>query len=263
MHTVDVSDNATLAAVDRGNRPPLLLVHGFPLDHEVWQAQIGAFEDQRRVIAPDLVGFGASSPEGRSSLDRHADDLAALLDDRGIERAVVVGLSMGGYVALSMWRQHPSRMAGLVLVASRAGGDVEANRAARYQMSIAVKDKGVGPIADALLPRMLSEDAAPETREALREMMHRQPADGVVAALRAMAARPDSGPDLPTVDVPTLIVTGDEDAIISVASSEAMAAAIPNAELKVVPGAGHIVNMEEPGAFNALLRSFLERVDAR
>lgn len=263
MRTIEVSDNATLAAADRGNRPPLLLVHGFPLDHEVWQAQIKAFEGQRRVIAPDLVGFGASSPAGRASLEDHADDLAALLDECGISRAVVVGLSMGGYIALAMWRRHPQRFAGMALVASRAGKDVEANRQARYQMAIAVEDKGVSEIAGALLPRLLSERAAPELRESMREMMVRQPVDGVVAALKAMAARPNSMPDLPTIDVPTLLITGADDEIIAAPSSEAMAAAIPDSQLTVVPGAGHIVNMEEPGAFNAVLRSFLERVDAR
>jgi len=249
--------------VDRGKRAPLLLVHGFPLDHTIWATQIETFAPERRVIAPDLVGFGRSGPEGRTSLDDHADDLVALLDILGVDRAVVVGLSMGGYVALALWQRHPSRCAGLVLACSRAGADSEAGRAGRYQMAIAVGERGVAAVAEALLPRILGAEAGDALRDEVRATMQRQPPAGVIAALKAMAARADFTALLPGLALPVLVVCGAEDALIPAAESRAMVRQVPGARLVVVPGAGHLVCREQPGAFNAALRAFLEAVDGR
>jgi 3-oxoadipate enol-lactonase len=260
LHRVAVA-RGELAVRDHGDRPPLLLVHGFPLDGEIWQPQIEAFRGARRVLAPDLMGFGGSSAAGRASVEEHADDLAALLDRLVVRRAVVVGLSMGGYVALAFWRRHPDRCAGLVLASTRAGPDSEAGRAGRYQMVIAVTQRGVAAVSDAMAARLVGPDAPPALQAQLRAVMSRQPRDGVIAALKAMAARASSAPQLPGITVPALVITGAADALIDPAESRALAVAIPGARLVVVPGAGHLVNLEEPGAFNAAAGHLLEAVD--
>ncbi len=261
MHRLTLHDHE-IAYTDHGDRLPLLLVHGFPLDHKLWEPQIAAFSGQRRVVVPDLAGFGASSPAGHESLDAHADDLAALLDHLGIERAVVDGLSMGGYTAFAFWRRHRARVGGLVLTCTRAGADSEAGRAGRYQTAMAVEKDGMGVLSGGMLPKLLSPEAPAEVRATVEAMILRQPPAGSVAALKAMAARPDSTADLATIDVPTLIVSGAADAIIPAADSEAMATAIAGARHAVVPGAGHLANLEEPGAYNAALRAFLDAIDA-
>jgi 3-oxoadipate enol-lactonase len=252
---------AAMSVVDRGSRPPLLLIHGFPLDHAAWRAQIAAFAPSRRVIAPDLVGFGSSAPHGRATLDEHADDLAALLDALGVARAVAVGLSMGGCIALALYRRHRGRLAGLVLAASRAGADSETSRAGRYQMAIAAAEHGTAVVADALLPRLLAPDAPAARLDEVRAMMCRQGAAGVVSALKAMAARASAVPWLGAIDLPTLVVVGDADEVIPPAESGHLASAIPGAQLVVIPGAGHLVNIEAPGAFNAALRAFLDAIE--
>jgi len=259
MQTLDVRGRP-MAYLDAGRRAPLLLVHAFPLDHALWGPQVDAFGPQRRVIVPDLAGFGAS-PGGHDSLDEHADDLAALLDALGVRRAVVAGLSMGGYVAFAFWRRHRDRVAALVLADTRATPDTEAARAGRYQTAGAVAEQGVSVLVGPMLPNLLGPEPRPATRAEVQAMMARQPAAGVVAALKAMAARPDSTADLAGIDVPTLVVVGGEDRITPPDDARAIAAAVPGAGLVVVPGAGHLSNLEEPGAFNAALRAFLETVD--
>lgn len=253
---------AELAVQDSGAKPPLLLIHGFPLDAAIWRHQMLAFGDERRVLAPDLVGFGASSAEGRPSIDQHADDLAALLDQLGIARAIVCGHSMGGYVALAFQRRHPQRTAGLVLACTRAEADDEAGRAGRRATADKVLAEGLGPLAAAMLPKLLAEGASPELREELETILLRQPPSGAAAALLAMAGRADSVPGLSAIDKPSLVITGAEDILIPPSASEFMAAAIPEARLCLVPGAGHLAMLEEPGAFNAALRAFLSLVDA-
>lgn len=251
-----------MAFADHGDRPPLLLVHGFPLDHSLWLPQLDALSATRRVIAPDLAGFGATGGAGHESLDGHADDLAALLDHLGIDRAVVNGLSMGGYIAFAFWRRHRARVAGLVLTCTRAAADSEAARAGRYQSIVSIEADGVGPLADAMVPKLVTPAAPADVRSMVDAMVRRQPARGVADALRAMSARPDSTPDLAGITVPTLVVAGADDVIVPAAEAAAMAAAIPGAGLVTIPGAGHLANLEEPGAYNAALRAFLERVDA-
>lgn len=248
------------AYADLGNRLPLLLVHGYPLDHTLWDPQIAALSATRRVIVPDLAGFGATGAPGHESVDGHADDLVALMDHLGIDRAVVGGLSMGGYIAFALWRRHPGRVAGLILACTRAAADSEAGRAGRYQSALSIEADGMGPVATAMLPKLLAPGAPAALQATVGDMVRRQPPEGAIAALKAMAARPDSTPDLAGITVPTLVVAGVEDAIIPLAEAEAMAAAIPGSQIVTIPGGGHLANMEEPGAFNAAVRSFLEGV---
>jgi pimeloyl-ACP methyl ester carboxylesterase len=248
--------------VQVGQGIPLLFVHGYPLDHTLWQPQIDGLANVARVIAPDLRGFGQSdAPGGVHTMEAHADDLRALLDALRIERAVVCALSMGGYIALAFWRQYASRVRGLILVDTRAGADSPAARQARLDVVEQVKQHGSEPAADAMLPRLLAgstRQSRPDLAEFARAMMLRQPPTGIIGAQLGMAGRPDSTPTLPTITVPTLVVFGAED-VITPAETEGrnLAAAIPNAKLVIIPDAGHLSNLEQPEAFNAAVREFL------
>jgi 3-oxoadipate enol-lactonase len=260
---MDINVNGIrLHYVQAGQGIPLLLVHGYPLDHTLWQPQLDGLADVAGMIAPDLRGFGQSDvPAGVYAMDVLADDLAALLDALQIDRAAVCGLSMGGYVALAFWRKYASRVRGLILVDTRAGADSPAARQGRMDMAEQVKQRGARPAAEAMLPRLLTQAARqsrPELVEFAHAMMLRQPPTGILGAQLGMAERPDSTPILPTINVPTLAVFGDQD-VITPAEPEGrlLAEAIPNARLVVIPNAGHLSNLEQPDAFNAAVRGFL------
>ena len=259
------ADGIRLHYVQVGQGIPLLLVHGYPLDHMLWQPQLDQLSDIAQVIAPDLRGFGQSdAPDGIYTMEAYADDLAALLDTLKIERAVVCGLSMGGYIVLAFWKKHASRVRGLILVDTRSGADAPAARQGRLDMAEQVKRHGTKPAADAMLPRVLAEttrQSRPDLIELAHAMMLRQPPAGIIGAQLGMAERPDSTPTLPTINVPTLVVFGDQD-VITPAETEgrSLAAAIPGAKLVVIPNAGHLSNLEQPQVFNVAVREFWARV---
>jgi 3-oxoadipate enol-lactonase len=241
-------------------RTPLLLVHGFPLDHTQWQPQ-AALSDVARVITPDLPGFGASTaPHDTMTMDDYAEHLKGVLDEMRLERAVVCGLSMGGYVALAFLAKYPDAVQGLILCNTRAGADDEKGREGRRASEATVKESGVAAIAKAMLPKMLTPAtlaAMPGLGASVHATMARQPAAGVIAALRGMAARPDRTPMLSSIRVPTLIITGSADTLIPPGESEAMAKAIPDSRLVVIPSVAHLSNLESPDAFDAAVRDFL------
>ena len=248
--------------VQAGQGTLLLLVHGFPLDHTLWQPQLDGLADAARLIAPDLRGFGQSdAPEGVYTMEAQADDLAVMLDTLQIEKVVVCGLSMGGYIALAFWKKFALRVRGLILMDTRAGADSPAARQTRLDMVELVKGHGAAAAAKAMLPRLLAEasrQSHPEQVESIRAMMLRQSPTGIIGAQLGMAERPDSTPLLPTINVPTLCVFGAEDVITPVEpEGRSMAAAIPGAKLVVIPNAGHLSNLEQPEAFNATVREFL------
>lgn len=180
---------------DTNPRAPLLLVHGFPLDRTLWQPQIDGLRDDARVVAPDLPGFGTSTaPRATMTMDDYADALKASLDEMGLQQAVVCGLSMGGYVAFAFLAKYPDAVRGLILSNTRPGGDNEQAREGRRASEKKVEEEGVAAIAKAMLPKMLTPAtlaAKPELGASVNAMMARQPAQGVVAALRGMAVRPD------------------------------------------------------------------------
>lgn len=246
---------------DRGSGPALLLVHGYPLDHTMWRHQVGAFPGWR-TLAPDLRGLGRSTaPDIGYSMSAYADDLAGLLDAVAVEQAVVVALSMGGYVAFELLRRHRERVRGLVLVDTRAQPDTAEGRQARDASILTVRECGAAAIAEAMLPRLVAPGASPALREELHAMMAAAPVAGVAGALAAMRERPDSRPLLPTLaGLPTLVVVGAEDLLTPPADSELMAREIPGARLMVLPGAGHLAPLERPEAFNRELAGFLAQV---
>lgn len=241
----------------------LLLIHGFPLDHGMWAAQLRGLSPRVRVIAPDLRGFGRSEvTPGPLTMEQHADDLAALLDHLGIGGAVVAGLSMGGYIAFAFWRRHPQRVRALVLLDTRAEADSPQAKANRDATAAKVREAGVAAVAREMLPRLLAPANLGNDRIAgpALAMMARQPAAGIIGALAGLRDRPDSRPILPTISVPTLVLVGEQDALTPPADAATMAASIPDARLVVIPQAGHLSPFENPRAVNASLRAFLGEI---
>jgi YbgC/YbaW family acyl-CoA thioester hydrolase len=260
MVRYDVGE-VTLAADVRGDGPALLLVHGFPLDRFLWTHQVATLAGWRR-IAPDLRGLGESDvPADGYTMAAYADDLIRLLDRLRIQRAVVAGLSMGGYVAFEMLRRHRERVAGLILVDTRADADGPDARAARDAMAQLAQADGVRAVAERLLPRLVgrtTQQTQTHLVEQVREMMARAPLAGVVGALRAMRERADATRLLAEIDVPTLVVVGQEDEITPPAVARAMTDAIPSAAMTVIPGAGHLSPLEAPTAVSRVCAEFLE-----
>ncbi len=248
------------AARGKPHSPTLLLIHGFPLDHGFWAAQLAGLSAQARVIAPNLRGHGRSEvAAGPYSMEQHADDLAALLDHLGVGRAIVAGLSMGGYIALAFWRRHAARVQGLALIDTRAEPDTEAGKANRQALAARLPLIGAAAYADEMLPRLLAPTRLADLAIAnrARAIMARQPVAGIVTTLRSLADRPDNRPTLPTITVPTLVVVGEADALTPPADSAAMGAAIPAAQLVIIPAAGHLSPLENPRSVNAALRKFI------
>lgn len=243
--------------------PALLFIHGFPHDRTLWAQQLQGLAIQARCITPDLRGFGETTAAAPYSMDQYADDLVALLDTLHVERAIVAGLSMGGYVAFALWRRHPRRVRGLVLCNTRPGADTDEGREKRRKLIATAREQGIRAVADAQITGMLGKTTRsnrPEITNSVHRMISSQPVDGVVGALEAMMGRPDSTPALPTIDVPTLIVAGDEDAVIPMTEAKAMQAAIRGSALEVITGTGHLCNLERPAAFNHVVSEFLAKL---
>ncbi len=236
--------------------PTLLLVHGFPHDRTLWAPQMRALSAAYQCVAADLRGFGESSSAPPYSMDQYADDLAALLDAIGVRRAVIAGISMGGYVAFAMWRRHADRVNGFVFVDTRAGPDSEAAQARRREWIARVEAEGVSAVSDTLVGDQLGATTRtrhPELESTVLAMARRMSEEGVIGALTAAMLRSDSSDTLATITAPTLFVVGDEDTIAPRGESEQMRTLVPGSRLEVIRGAGHLSNLERPAAFNALV----------
>lgn len=248
----------------QGDGPALLLVHGFPLEMRMWEPQVAAFSATHQVVRFDVRGFGGSPPsDGIVTMERIADDAAALLDHLGLGRAVFCGLSMGGYAAFAFVRRHPERLRGLVLTNTRAAADDAEARRRRAELAEDVRRRGTVAAVEAFLPKLLGDTTRrerPELVEHLRALMTAAPTQGVVDALAGLAARADSSPTLREIHVPTLVVSGDEDVISPPDEARAMQAAIPGALLAIIPRAGHMSCLENPDAWNGALQEFLKRL---
>jgi 3-oxoadipate enol-lactonase len=246
-----------------GAGPPVLLVHAFPLSGAMWRPQIDAFGDRVRLVAPDLTGFGRSSAPGDSraySMDSYAGELEALLDHLGIARAVVVGLSMGGYIAFALLRRRRERVGALVLADTRAEADSPEGVRKRSDQQRRVRDGDVSGLADDLVRALLSErtlERSPAVVARARALMD-GPAAGYVGALEALKRRPDSSAELAAIAVPTLVIVGEDDAVTPVDAARRLHEGIAGSRLAVLPGAGHLANLEAPEAFNHALEGFLE-----
>lgn len=261
---IALCDGVEIGYDDVGTGIPVAFLHGFPHNRALWAPQMGALVDRARCIAPDLRGFGESSKHGPFSIDQYADDIAMLLRGLGIERAVVAGLSMGGYVAFALWRRHRSLVRALVLADTKAGADTVEGRAKRLELIDVARTRGSGAVADNQITGMIGKTTR-EKRPALIDQVHRMlesaPVDGIVGALEAMMGRIDSTATLPTIDVPTLVVVGQEDALTPVSEAELLHEAIRASRLEVIEHAGHVSNLERPAAFNHVLSEFLASLD--
>jgi pimeloyl-ACP methyl ester carboxylesterase len=248
----------------RGGGPPVLFLHGFPLHLKMWDAQARAFEGTHQVVRFDARGFGGTPPgDGLLTMERIADDAIALLDHLGLSKAVVCGLSMGGYAAFALVRRHPGRVKGLVLADTRTAPDSPEAKRSRSAQADTVRREGPSGIADAFLLKAVGDttrNERPEVVARIKEMILSASARGIVDALAGLAARADSGPTLREIKAPTLVVCGAEDALTPVADSEAIHRGIPGSTLQVIPRAGHLSSLEDPAAFNAALATFLAAV---
>lgn len=256
------SDVAEIFFDERGEGPPVVLLHPFPADHEIWSPVADALATQYRLILPDLRGLGRSEVgDGIATMERHAADIVRVCERAGVGRAVLAGNSIGGYILFEIWRRYRDRVAGLVLCDTRASADTPEGRASRLQAADSVLKDGTGGFIEAQIPKLIGETTRrnrPDLVERARQMMGRATASGVAAVQRGMAERPDSMPTLKTIEVPTLILLGDEDGLTPVSDAEQMRHGIRGSRLHVVRGAGHYAPFEQPEAIGRLLRGFLD-----
>ncbi|TDD20196.1 alpha/beta fold hydrolase [Nonomuraea diastatica] len=244
-----------------GTGIPVVLLHAFPLSSAMWLAQREGLATVCRVITPDLRGFGGSRlGDDEPSLDLMADDVARLLDDEGIDRAVVGGLSMGGYVTMALCRRHPDRVLGVILADTKAGEDPPAAKDNRERIARAVLSEGSEVLVSEVLPALIG----PTTKERramvfgrVKGLVQSAPPGAVAWAQRAMAARPGSFETLRALKVPLLVVVGEEDELSPPADAEEMARTVPEGRLETIPKAGHLSAVEQPEAFNAAVTEFL------
>jgi pimeloyl-ACP methyl ester carboxylesterase len=254
-----------LAWLEAGAGWPVILLHAFPFKAEMWRPQLEAVPSGWRFIAPDLRGFGRAHllrlkvEDGAPPLtvDDYAADVSALMDALKLDDAVIGGLSMGGYVAFALFRQAPARFAAMILADTRSQADTPQAREARLQLRALLAARGPSAVADQMLPKLLSPSAAPETVAAARQMIESADPAAIDAAIGALMARPDSTPDLPRMTRGTLVIVGEDDAITPAADARAMQNAIPRSTLTVIPGAGHLSNLERPDIFSRALGDFL------
>jgi pimeloyl-ACP methyl ester carboxylesterase len=244
-----------LAYVRHGRGVPLVLLHGYPLDHSIWEPLLPLLENDFDVILPDLRGFGQSQAAGQDyAISDFAMDVAVLLDHLKIEKATVVGHSMGGYAALAFARAYPGRLAGLGLVSSQVLADTPEGKAGRYKKAQAILATGVREEAEGMSAKLT---VRPDLQALLKELILEQSPVGLAGALHAMAERPDSTPLLSGFALPFILVHGQADALIPIERARSVKAALPGAHLTEIPDAGHMPMIEVPQktaeAFNAFL----------
>jgi len=251
-----------LRSVSGRSQLPIVFLHAFPLQGGMWEPQLAALANQGwTAYAPDLRGFGLTRPlpgaDEAVTMEVMAQDVVALLDFYQHARAVLVGLSMGGYVAMAMARAYPERVAGLVLADTRPGADGPEVRANRERTARLALEKGVRAVAETMVGGLLRPGAGQDEVEAVLALAGQNDPAGVAAAARGMALRPDSTDTLRRLDCPALVLVGEHDGLSPVTVAESMASALPRGRLVVIPRAGHLANMENPGSFSTALLSFL------
>lgn len=242
-------------------RPTLVLIHGFPHDHHLWDDQLGPLSEVADVMAIDLPGFGSrADAPAILTMEACADDVKEQMDKRGIQQAVIAGLSMGGYVAMAFAERHAARLSGLILSNTRANADPPEGIEARKATARDAMERGMSVIARGMLPKMLTPATItqhPQLAMRVETMMARQQPVAVAAASLGMAQRPDRLTMLRNVRVPTLIITGSEDKLMPLPTSQALQEAIPGSALVVIPGTAHLPNVEAPALFNGAVIDFL------
>jgi pimeloyl-ACP methyl ester carboxylesterase len=257
----------TLGYDDQGSGTPLVFLHAFPFNRTMWEPQATALSARWRVVTIDLRGHGESdAPFWRYSLEQYADDVLALLAHLRIAKAVFVGLSMGGYLAFTLYRRYPESILGLVLADTRAEADTAAQ--SKWRFDLAQRAGAVGPsaVVEDMLPKVLSPKRYardPDLVERVRSIQASAPVPGIVGDLMAMAERPDSTGMLASIAVPTLVLCGEDDVLTTPADAERIAQGISGARLKTIPDAGHLSNMEQPALFNRAIEEFVKAITLR
>lgn len=250
-------NSGTVSYVDAGNGPAVLLIHAFPLNNTMWASQVAALSGKFRVLAPNIRGFGQSQPSSAWTMEEMADSLNEFLDKLGVKDSAVVGVSMGGYIALTFWSKFPKRVRQLVLSNSRARADNETEKNARNDMIAAIEQSGAAILPDRMLPRLLQPNPPAGVVRNVRKMIESTSPAAAVYAVMAMRDRMDFSSMLHRVECPTMVITGENDVIIRMEDSRAVADAISGARLVTIPNSGHLSNLENSEAFNAALLSFL------
>lgn len=258
------SNDAEIVYRVLGAGAPIVLLHPFPANHEFWLPVANVLSPRYRVILPDLRGHGDSGiGEGPASMEKHAADIARVMDDAEAGRAPLIGASIGGYALFEFWRTHRGRVAALGLCNTKAPADSTEARAARLHAAHDVMERGVEPFFESMIPRLLgrtTRDTRPDLVDGVLRMLRKMSPEDVAQVQRGMAERPDSMDTLKTIDVPTILVTGDEDILTGVNEAERMRQHISNSHLRVIPKAGHYSPWEQPEEAGKLLRQFLDGI---
>ena len=245
------------------DRRALVLLHAFPIGANLWEPQIKGLPAGWRLITPDLRGFGGSTEldsVSAMSMADYAVDVVDLLDELGIQRAVIGGCSMGGYATLALYQSKPEIFDALILANTRAGADSPESRANRRNMLALLDREGPSGVARDMMSKLLGKtthETKPDVEATIRRLIKQQSPLAIRAAIHRMMHRADSTPLLAQVSVPTLMITGAEDEMIPVEESRRIAGGIKGARLVIIPGAGHLANLEQPDAFNKALNEFL------
>jgi 3-oxoadipate enol-lactonase len=247
-----------------GDGPPVILLHPFPVHHEFWLPVADALSTRYRILLPDLRGHGESGVgEGPATMEKHAADIGRVMDDAEVGRAPLLGVSIGGYAIFEFWRRHRGRVAALGLCNTKAPADGPEARAGRLQAANDVLERGTEPFFESMIPKLMAKttrEMRPDLVDGALRMMRKMSPEDVAQVQRGMAARPDSIETLKTINVPTLLVTGDEDAMTGVNEAELMRQHIANSELRVIPKAAHYSAWEQPGDAAKIIRQFLESI---
>ena len=254
-----VSDTE-IAYDDVGSGLPVVFLHAFPLNRTMWDPQVGALVAECRCIPIDMRGFGDSAAAPPYTMDRFADDVVGVLDVLQIERAVIAGCSLGGYIAFDLWRRHRDRVRAFVLADTRSTADSDETVARRRELIRLAESQGSTAVANEQIAGLVGKttrEKRPDIYDAMHRMMAQSEPHAIVGGLEAMIGRPDSTPMLAGIDVPTLVIGGDEDAITPPKMMRALHRAIPGSRLEVIAQAGHLSNVERPAAFNTVVSEFL------
>jgi 3-oxoadipate enol-lactonase len=247
-----------------GDGPPVVLLHPFPVHHEFWLPIAETLASRHRLILPDLRGHGDSGVgEGPATMEKHAADVRAVMDDADVGRAPMIGVSIGGYLLFEFWRKHRSRVAALGLCNTKAPADNAEARAGRLQAANDVLDRGTEPFFESMIEKVLAKttrESRPDLVDGALRMMKKMSPEHVAQVQRGMADRPDSVQTLNTINVPTLLVTGDEDPMTGAKEAELMHQHIAGSQMRVIPKAGHYSPWEQPGQFARILRQFLDGI---
>ena len=245
-----------------GSGPPVVLLHPFPANHEFWRPVSQALVSRYRLILPDLRGHGDSGVgEGPARIEKHAEDIARILDHADAGRVPLVGVSIGGYIFFEFWRRYRGRVAAAVLCNTKAPADTPEGKASRLQAANDVLERGTEPFFQSMIPRLLGKttrETRPDLVDGTLGMMRKMSSEDVAQVQRGMAERLDSVPTLKAINVPTLVLTGDEDSLTGPPEAELMTKNITGSEMKIVPRAGHFSPWEQSEQVGKILRQFLD-----